>query len=266
MRLRASTTKTRTALWVDLPDPLADAIEATLPPREDRDPDAPLFPGVSADRLRTAIARACKPPASRSSLRTTSDTAASRFSTVKDAPGQRSAGSSDSGSSPSPRTPTRTCLATAARSTSQACSSPTAEAQTCPWRPLACVACRPRCIPRYRKKLFAGALNPGGPIEVSADRRKPHRLRGQSCHSCHVRARRAPTGAPTETRQLRQLPERLRRARQVGCATRRAPNRAGASASFTAVLCHALDQRLVAGRPSRRRACSSSRSSRRTCV
>jgi integrase len=60
IRLRAANTKTRTALWVDLPDPLADAIEATLPPREDRDPGAPLFPGVNADRLRTAIARACK--------------------------------------------------------------------------------------------------------------------------------------------------------------------------------------------------------------
>jgi integrase len=60
VRLRAMTTKTRTALWVDLPDPLADAIEATLPPREDRDPKEPLFPGVSADRLRTAITRACK--------------------------------------------------------------------------------------------------------------------------------------------------------------------------------------------------------------
>jgi integrase len=60
VRLRASTTKTRAALWVDLPDALADAIEATLAPREDRDPAAPLFPGVSADRLRTAIARACR--------------------------------------------------------------------------------------------------------------------------------------------------------------------------------------------------------------
>jgi integrase len=60
MRLRASTTKTRAALWVDLPDPLADAIEATLPPRDDRDVAARLFPGVTADRLRTAIARACK--------------------------------------------------------------------------------------------------------------------------------------------------------------------------------------------------------------
>lgn len=58
--LRASTTKTRQALWVDLPDVLADAIEATLPPREDRDLEAPLFPGATADRLRTAIARSCK--------------------------------------------------------------------------------------------------------------------------------------------------------------------------------------------------------------
>jgi integrase len=60
VRLRAAVTKTRRALWVDLPDVLAEAIEATLPPREDRDPDAPLFAAVGADRLRTAIARACK--------------------------------------------------------------------------------------------------------------------------------------------------------------------------------------------------------------
>jgi integrase len=31
-----------------------------LPPREDREPEAPLFPGVGTDRLRTAIARACR--------------------------------------------------------------------------------------------------------------------------------------------------------------------------------------------------------------
>jgi integrase len=60
VRLRASTTKTRKALWVELPDVLAAAIGATLPPREDRDVDAPLFAGVTADRLRTAIGRACK--------------------------------------------------------------------------------------------------------------------------------------------------------------------------------------------------------------
>jgi integrase len=60
VRLRASTTKTRAALWVELPDVLAEAIEAKLSPREDRDAEAPLFPGVGADRLRTAIARACR--------------------------------------------------------------------------------------------------------------------------------------------------------------------------------------------------------------
>jgi integrase len=73
VRLRAATTKTRRALWVELPDVLAEAIEATLPPREDRDLDAPLFPGVGADRLRTGIARACKaagvPPFSPHDLR-----------------------------------------------------------------------------------------------------------------------------------------------------------------------------------------------------
>jgi integrase len=39
---------------------LADAIEATLPPRDDRKPEAPLFGyEVGEARLRTAIARAC---------------------------------------------------------------------------------------------------------------------------------------------------------------------------------------------------------------
>jgi integrase len=33
---------------------------ATLPPREDRGPDRPVFPGLTQERLRTAIARACK--------------------------------------------------------------------------------------------------------------------------------------------------------------------------------------------------------------
>jgi integrase len=59
VRMRASTTKTRRALWVELPDALAEAIEATLPPREDRDPDAPIFRDVDDARLRVAIGRAC---------------------------------------------------------------------------------------------------------------------------------------------------------------------------------------------------------------
>jgi integrase len=60
VRLRASTTKTRRALWVELPDVLADAIEATLPHRRFRDPDARLFAESGADALRTSIAKACK--------------------------------------------------------------------------------------------------------------------------------------------------------------------------------------------------------------
>jgi integrase len=65
IRLRRTTTKTRAALWVDLPDVLAEAIEATLPPRlavagAERDPEGPLFPDVTSDQLRTAIGRACR--------------------------------------------------------------------------------------------------------------------------------------------------------------------------------------------------------------
>jgi hypothetical protein len=43
---------------VELLDALAEAIEATLPAREDCDPLSPIFAGVGADRLRVAIARA----------------------------------------------------------------------------------------------------------------------------------------------------------------------------------------------------------------
>jgi integrase len=60
VRVRASTTKNKMPLWIDLPAALADAIEATLPPREDRDLAARLFQGENSDALRTAIGRACK--------------------------------------------------------------------------------------------------------------------------------------------------------------------------------------------------------------
>jgi integrase len=39
---------------------IADRLEATLGPREDRDPEARLFADSGADALRTAIAKACK--------------------------------------------------------------------------------------------------------------------------------------------------------------------------------------------------------------
>ena len=45
----AAISKTRKALWVDLDPILADAIEAAIGPREDRTPDAPLFPEPGSD-------------------------------------------------------------------------------------------------------------------------------------------------------------------------------------------------------------------------
>jgi integrase len=60
VRLRAATTKTRKALWIEVHPTLADALEAQLGPREDRDPEARLFADSGADALRTSIAKACK--------------------------------------------------------------------------------------------------------------------------------------------------------------------------------------------------------------
>jgi len=60
VRLRAATTKTRRALWVGLHPVLAEAIEATLPHRRFRDPEARLFASSGADALRTSIAKACR--------------------------------------------------------------------------------------------------------------------------------------------------------------------------------------------------------------
>jgi integrase len=60
VRLRATTTKTRRALWIELHPVIADAVEESIGPREDRDPDARLFASSGADTLRTAMAKACK--------------------------------------------------------------------------------------------------------------------------------------------------------------------------------------------------------------
>jgi integrase len=60
VRLRAATTKTRKALWVEVHPVIAEALEAQLGPRDDRDPEAPLFPDSGADALRTSIAKACR--------------------------------------------------------------------------------------------------------------------------------------------------------------------------------------------------------------
>jgi integrase len=60
VRLRAATTKTRRALWIDLHPALADVLERQLGPREDRGTEARLFAGSGADALRTSIAKACR--------------------------------------------------------------------------------------------------------------------------------------------------------------------------------------------------------------
>ena len=59
-RIRRAVEKGRRGRWVSLPPNLFAAVVATLPPREDRNPDRPVFPSLTQERLRTAIARACK--------------------------------------------------------------------------------------------------------------------------------------------------------------------------------------------------------------
>ena len=59
-RIRRAVEKGRRGRWVSLPPDLFAAVIATLPPREDRSPRQPVFPDLTQERLRTAIARACK--------------------------------------------------------------------------------------------------------------------------------------------------------------------------------------------------------------
>jgi integrase len=58
--VRAAVSKTRRPRWVALPDDVWQALLERLPPRDDRDPHARLFGEATADRLRMAIARACR--------------------------------------------------------------------------------------------------------------------------------------------------------------------------------------------------------------
>jgi len=57
---RRSIAKNRKPVRNELHDVLFDAVVAQLPPREDRDLEAPLFPGCKRDNLRTGITRACR--------------------------------------------------------------------------------------------------------------------------------------------------------------------------------------------------------------
>jgi integrase len=59
-RIRRAVEKGRRGRWVSLPPDLFATVLETLPPREDRKSDRPVFPGLAQERLRTAIARACK--------------------------------------------------------------------------------------------------------------------------------------------------------------------------------------------------------------
>jgi integrase len=60
IRVRWTVEKNERYRHLELPDDLFDALLATLPPREDRDLAAPLFPNLTDARLRMAITRACK--------------------------------------------------------------------------------------------------------------------------------------------------------------------------------------------------------------
>lgn len=60
IRVRWTFEKNERYRLLELPDVLFAALLATLPPREDRDLGAALFPGLTDARLRMAISRACK--------------------------------------------------------------------------------------------------------------------------------------------------------------------------------------------------------------
>jgi integrase len=60
IRVRWTFEKNERYRHLELPDDLFAALLATMPPREDRDLEAPLFPDLTDGRLRMAITRACK--------------------------------------------------------------------------------------------------------------------------------------------------------------------------------------------------------------
>jgi integrase len=60
IRIRWTFEKNDRYRHLEMPDDLFEAILATLPPREDRDLEAPLFPDLTDARLRMTITRACK--------------------------------------------------------------------------------------------------------------------------------------------------------------------------------------------------------------
>lgn len=59
LRVSGATAKTRRARWVQVPADLFAQL-VSLVPREDRDLEAPVFPGAEQARMRTDLGRACK--------------------------------------------------------------------------------------------------------------------------------------------------------------------------------------------------------------
>src|SRR5262249_1992902 len=81
IRLRDETTEQHQAGSVELPDALRSALRAPPPAREDRDLDAPIFPGLTDANLRMAITRRARRAACRTSRRMGYDVAAGRSPT-----------------------------------------------------------------------------------------------------------------------------------------------------------------------------------------
>jgi integrase len=59
-RVSSAVSKTKRERWAEVAPEVFDVLLERLPAREDRDLAAPLFAGVTADRLRMAISRACR--------------------------------------------------------------------------------------------------------------------------------------------------------------------------------------------------------------
>ena len=96
VRLRASTTKTRRALWVELHPVLAETIEATRPHRRFRDPRRLCSPSLAPTRSGRRSRKPAGPEGSRSGARTTSRIAGSACCTRATSPGRGSRSSSAS--------------------------------------------------------------------------------------------------------------------------------------------------------------------------
>ncbi len=106
IRVRWTVEKNERYRHLELPDDLFAALVATLPAREDRELEAPLFGELTDARLRMAITRACKATGTGISRRTVCGAGAARCTTSAPARSPRSPSYSATGNA-SP--PTTTC-------------------------------------------------------------------------------------------------------------------------------------------------------------